>query len=153
MDALARLVELEALKRLKAQYFRCLDTKDWDGWLAVFTEDVTLTFDTAVSTGGRHGRPAPPLVGKKALADFVVNDLRTAVTVHQGHMPEIDFVSDTEAKGIWAMEDIVDHGDNVMYGQGHYRETYRKVDGEWRIASVHLTRIRLGQQLHGRISL
>jgi uncharacterized protein (TIGR02246 family) len=153
MDAVARLVEFEAIRRLKAKYFRCLDTKDWDGWLSVFTEDVTLTFDTAVSTGGQDGRPAPTLVGKQALADFVVNDLRTATTVHQGHMPEIDFLSDTEAKGIWAMEDIVDHGDNVLYGQGHYRETYRKVDGEWRIATVHLTRIRLGQQLRGRVLL
>ena len=68
-------------------------------------------------------------------------------------MPEIDFISDSEAKGVWAMEDIVDHGDNVLYGQGHYHETYRKLDGAWRIASVHLTRIRLGQQLRGRISL
>jgi uncharacterized protein (TIGR02246 family) len=153
VDALTQLVEIEAIKRLKAKYFRCLDTKDWEGWLSVFTDDVTLLFDTAVSVGGQDGRPAPPLVGKKALADFVVNDLRTAVTVHQGHTPEIDFVSDAEAKGVWAMQDIVDHGDNVLFGQGHYRETYRKVDGAWRIASVHLTRVRLGQELRGRIML
>ena len=153
MDAYQRLVELEAIKRLKAKYFRCLDTKDWDGWLSVFTDDVTLAFDTAVSTGGQDGRTAPKLVGKQALAEFVVNDLRTAVTVHHGHTPEIDILSETEAKGIWAMQDIVDHGDNVLFGQGHYRETYRKLDGEWRIASVHLTRVRLGQELRGRIML
>ena len=153
MDAVAQLVEIEAIKRLKAKYFRCLDTKDWEGWLAVFTDDVTLTFDTAVSTGGQDGRPAPSLVGKAALAEFVVNDLRTATTVHHGHTPEIDFMSEAEANGVWAMSDIVDHGDNVLYGEGHYRETYRKLDGEWRIASVHLTRIRLGQQMRGRIKL
>jgi uncharacterized protein (TIGR02246 family) len=152
MDPVQQLIEADAIKRLKARYFRCLDTKDRDGWLGVFTEDVVLTFDTAVSTGGQDGRPAT-LAGKQAVADFVTRDLATAQTVHQGHTPEIDFVSDTEARGIWAMEDIVDHGDNLMAGHGHYRETYRKQDGEWRIASVHLTRIRLSQVLKDQIRL
>jgi hypothetical protein len=31
----------------------------------------------------------------------------------------------------------------AVHGHGHYRETYRKVGGEWRFASVHLTRIRV----------
>ncbi len=51
LEPLQYLMNVDAIKSLKARYFRCLDTKDWDGWLDVFTDDVVLSFDTAVSTG------------------------------------------------------------------------------------------------------
>lgn len=28
-----------------------------------------------------------------------------------------------------------------MRGYGHYHETYRRIDGEWRIATLRLTRL------------
>jgi uncharacterized protein (TIGR02246 family) len=152
MDAATQLLELEAIKRLKARYFRCMDTKDWDAWAQVFTEDATLEFDLAVSTLGRPGNPAPRLAGRDAIVRQVSRDLATTETVHHGHMPEIELLSDTQARGIWAMEDIVDYGGhNVIRGFGHYHETYAKRDGQWRISSVHLTRIRMVQTLSGHI--
>ena len=30
-----------------------------------------------------------------------------------------------------------------MHGFGRYRETYREVDGQWRIATLDLTRLRV----------
>jgi len=153
MDASQQMIEIEAIKRLKARYFRCMDTKDWESWLGVFTEDATLKFDRAVSTGGQDGESAPTLIGRAGIADYVPKSLATAQTVHHGHMPEIDILSETAARGIWAMEDIVDYGPTVTNGFGHYHETYRKEDGDWRIASVHLTRIRLSQTGRDRIRL
>ncbi len=39
------------------------------------------------------------------------------------------------------MEDLLVFGDGrEMRGAGHYRETYEKTDGSWRIKSLHLTR-------------
>ena len=32
--------DIEAIKQLKARYFRTLDQKDWAGYRAVFTDDV-----------------------------------------------------------------------------------------------------------------
>jgi len=55
LDHAQEWLELEAIKRLKARYFRCMDTKDWEGWADVFTEDASLEFDLAVSTLGRPG--------------------------------------------------------------------------------------------------
>lgn len=134
---------IEQIKKLKARYFRCMDTKDWDGWREVFTEDASLEFDLAVSTLGRPGQPAPKLVGRDAILAYVSKAFATNQTVHHGHMPELELLSETRARGVWAMEDIVDDGDRVVHGYGHYHETYRKVGDAWRIASVHLTRIRL----------
>ena len=42
MDGIERLQAIEDIKQLKARYFRCMDTKDWDGFAAVFTPDATM---------------------------------------------------------------------------------------------------------------
>ena len=34
------LMEIESIKQLKARYCRYLDTKDWDSWRDVFTDDI-----------------------------------------------------------------------------------------------------------------
>jgi hypothetical protein len=58
-------------------------------------------------------------------------------------MSEIDILSDSEARGIWAMEDIVEFTEGLLHGYGHYHETYRKVGGSWKIATLRLTRTRV----------
>ena len=144
MDTLQLLVELEALKRLKATYFYHIDHKNWDEWLALFTPDASLAWDGTVSTLGREGKLAGRHVGHAAIREFVIEKtLNPTVTVHQGHTPILDIISETEARGIWAMEDIVDTKGGLLHGFGHYHETYRKVNGEWKISSLHLKRIRL----------
>ena len=68
--------------------------------------------------------------------------LAGAITVHQGHMPEITLTSDTTATGIWALHDIVIWpGGTRLDGFGHYHETYVKGHDGWRIASSKLTRL------------
>jgi SnoaL-like domain len=42
--------DLEAIKQLKARYFRTMDTKDWAGMREVFADDVVV--DTTDSGGG-----------------------------------------------------------------------------------------------------
>ncbi len=143
MDALETLVALEEIKKLRAKYWRSLDTKQWEEWGSVFTEDCWLLFDGGVSTGGGDPQTNPKVETRKGMVETVSAMLHQAVTVHQGHFPEIDFISDTEAKGIWPMEDIVEHENVWIHGHGHYHDTYRKVDGKWLISSVHLTRLRM----------
>ncbi len=144
MDYAKQNYEIEQIKQLKARYFRLMDTRDWPGWGEVFTQDATLQFDLAVSTSGQAGKPVPKIVGREAIVATTSQSVPKQ-TVHHGHMPEIKLISETEASGIWAMEDIVDYGNSLIHGFGHYHETYSKADGQWRIATVHLTRIRLIQ--------
>lgn len=136
--------ELEAIRQLKARYFRFMDTKAWDAWRDVFTPDVVGVFDNAVSTGGADGRPGPTWDGVDALVASIRGAIEECVTVHQGFTPEITLTSSTSATGVWAMADVVAFPNGyTLYGAGHYHETYIKVSGVWRIRSIHLTRTRM----------
>ena len=126
--------DIEAIKQLKARYFRLMDVKDWDGMREVFADDVYI--DTTDS-GGRVVQGADDfMAGLRSL-------LADVVTVHHGHMPEIELTSDTTATGIWALQDLLRWPDGrELYGYGHYHEEYEKVDGRWRIKRMTLTRLR-----------
>lgn len=125
--------DVEAIRRLKARYFRTMDTKDWDGMREVFTDDVVM--DTTDSGGG-------VVTGADEFLAFLRETLADTVTVHQGHMPEIDLTSATTATGIWALNDIVIWPNGMrLDGYGHYHETYEKVGGDWKITSSTLTRL------------
>jgi uncharacterized protein (TIGR02246 family) len=138
MDPVEQLAALEDIKLLKARYFRCMDTKDWDGFAGLFAPDAVMDMTSegsAVTTGNRE------------IAAFVESVIGDVVTVHHGHMPEIEITSPTTATGIWAMEDKLRWPEGApmgsMHGYGHYHETYEKVDGEWRIKTLELSRLRV----------
>lgn len=142
-DTLRKLAEMEAIRQLKARYFRSVDTFDLEGWLDCFTEDCQLEFDADVA---RRGSPPPEkarLEGRQSLVDYWNSNNDRIESVHHGHMPEIEILSADEARAIWAMEDIVEFTGSLLHGYGHYHETYRKIDGSWRIATLHLTRTRV----------
>ncbi|MQY28734.1 nuclear transport factor 2 family protein [Nocardia aurantia] len=127
--------DIEAIRALKGRYFRTLDTKDWNGFRAVFTDDVVI--DTSGSGG-------PRFEGADEFLAFLRPGLAEAVTVHHGHTPEIELTSATTATGVWAMADLVRWADgSQLTGYGHYHETYRKDGNGWRIASSALTRLRM----------
>jgi hypothetical protein len=125
--------DIEAIRRLKARYFRTMDTKDWDGMRRVFTDDVVI--DTSEAGGG-------VVHGAHEFMTFLKGTLDGAVTVHHGHMPEIDVTSATTATGVWALNDIVIWPNGMrLDGYGHYHETYEKGADGWRIKSSTLTRL------------
>ena len=135
--------DIEAIKQLKARYFRCMDTKDWDGMRQVFAPDVHI--DTSGDGGGIQ----------ENVDDFMAmlrSNIEDVVTVHHGHMPEIELTSPTTATGIWAMEDHLWWPEGAplkhLHGYGHYHETYEKgADGTWRITSLLLTRLRVDLEM------
>lgn len=127
--------DVEAIKQLKARYFRTMDTKDWDGMRHVFTDGVSV--DTTASGGS-------VVSGADEFIAVLQDMLADAVTVHHGHTPEIAVTSPTTATGIWALQDlIIWPSGKRLVGFGHYHETYEKADGEWRIASTTLTRLHM----------
>jgi SnoaL-like domain len=134
MDDATALLEIEAIKQLKARYCRYLDSKDWQAWRSLFSDDFLS--DTSPA-GGKVIQGADDFVA------FTRKSLRSQATVHQVHAPEIELTSPTTARGVWALEDVVRFGPAVnLRGYGHYTETYEKVDGQWLITSSTLTRLR-----------
>ncbi len=137
MTSAARLDDIEAIKQLKARYFRMMDTKDWAGLATVFAADAQIDMT---------GEGARAIQTLDEFLPFLRSSVGAAVTVHHGHMPEIDVTSDDEAAGIWAMEDELWFPDGSpvrhLHGYGHYHETYRRVGGAWAITSMRLSRLR-----------
>jgi len=136
MDDVAALLEIEAIKQLKAKYCRYLDAKDWAAWRKLFDDDFTSVIAGA---GGRQ------TVGADAFVSYVRQTLGkpSQHTVHQIYGPEITLTSATTATGVWAFTDVVRLIAAVtLHGYGHYHETYAKSEGQWRITASTVTRLR-----------
>ena len=96
------LKHIEAIKQLKARYFRFLDEKRWDDFALVFAEDAEIDVTDDVGDEEGHVR------GRQAIADFIRQAVEAAQTVHHGHMPEIEILGADRASGVWAMFDYVE---------------------------------------------
>ena len=133
MSDIERLVEINALKDLKARRDYALDTKDWATYEAVHAHDHYS-----------HNEGEERRDGGKANAEWVAKTLAHAVTVHHSHTPQFTFESSTKARGIWGMEDnifwVEDGQDVWLQGYGFYHETYEKRDGQWLFTSRSLRR-------------
>jgi len=100
--------ETEAIKRLKYRYWRYLDLKQWDDLATLFVADASVSYGAG------------------------------AVTIHQGHQPEIDLTSAATATGTWALY-------NYMYNEkqnrgirigAYYYDDYVKVGSEWKFQRI-----------------
>lgn len=139
--------DIEAIKQVKARYFRLMDTKQWDDFGQVFAEDAVVDFSGEMERAGMDGT-AGIVSGRDNIVSYVKDAVAQADTVHHGHMPEIALVGPDRAEGIWAMQDIVDFGAAAPFGglrgYGHYHETYTKdAGGVWRIQTIKLVRLRV----------
>lgn len=135
------LLAVEEIKTLKARYFRLIDTKEWAALYGLFTDDATLSFPEI--------DPAP--YSRDGGVKMIRQALSGCTSIHHGHMPEIAILSADTAQAVWAMEDILYwseasqdvFGRAFTHGWGHYHETYRRIGGQWLIASLKLTRLRV----------
>ena len=82
LDAVQRLVELEAIKRLKYRYLRCLDQKRWDELEGCLADDATASY----------GGGSVVLSGRAGIMEFLRSRMgaTTMLTSHRCHHPEID---------------------------------------------------------------
>jgi hypothetical protein len=139
-----QLAPIEEIKQLKARYFRCMDTKDCAGFQAVFAADGTVDF---TPKGGDSSRWSA--TGAANVTRMVKDLVDPALTIHHGHMPEIEVISETSACGVWAMEDLIWWPEGsprkTLHGFGHYHETYEKIGRRWLIKTLRLTRLRVEQ--------
>ena len=138
MSDVKLLLDVEAIKQLKARYFRFLDTKDWTGFGSVFT----LNAHVMVPEGNVD------VTGRAGVVESISTLLTGVRTVHHGHMPEIEITGADTASGVWAMSDYVEFPPTGgvrtgLRGYGHYHERYAREGDAWRISELRLSRIRV----------
>lgn len=134
LEARIRVLEdIEAVKKLRAKYWRCLDKKLWSELKEVFAED-------AIADGPYGG----PFKGSEEIVEFIRRNLGSdsVTSAHGGHNPEIEITSDMTAKAVWALQDYVSFGPNREFiGYGYYEDEYVRERGRWKIGYTRLSRI------------
>lgn len=145
IKSLEQLLALEEIRQLKGSYCRFLDTKRWQDLRALFSDDCQFE--------GMGNLPVSASVD--TFVSHVAKRHVHTITAHHCHTPEFRFLSDDEARGIWAMEDFVEWqglehvspdwtGFKGFRASGHYEEAYRRqADGRWLISFMRLTRLRM----------
>ncbi len=131
-----RLMDIEAIKQLKHAYFRCIDTANFEELATLFHDDVSVHF-----VGGTYEWK---LQGKAEYLESVQKSFnKEAVGHHNGHHPEIQILSDTEATGIWYLADNMWVLDHLFFtaGTAVYWDRYEKVAGRWKIRDTKYRRI------------
>jgi bile-acid 7alpha-dehydratase len=126
--------DIEAIKKLKAKYFRCVDKKLWDEMEEVWVEDGVADYGMGIEL----------LQGRKAIIEFLKKNLGrdSMISAHQGHNPEIEITSDTTAKGVWVLNDrLIIQTIATSSGWRYYEDEYVKVNGEWKKKSTKITNI------------
>lgn len=134
--AVQQLLDIEAIKQLKHAYFRCIDTANLEELASLFHEDVLVHF-----VGGTYEWKVE---GRQAYVDNIRGAFnREAVGHHNGHQPEIEILSATEARGIWYLADhmwLMAHKAHTT-GTALYWDRYQKVDGRWLIRETRYERL------------
>lgn len=140
MTDIEKLMAIEEIRQTKARYFRFVDTKNWEGLLALFTPDARIDITNDLRDDGLFDNVAD---FAKTAADGLVG----CVSVHHGHMSEVEITSPTTANSITAMEDTLRWAETrptrLLHGMGHYFETYERVNGKWLIKTMQLKRLRV----------
>jgi len=125
------LLDIEAIRHLKARYCLGVDSKDWQLFRSCFAEDARLG-------GGLPGADAaaPAFVGPDAWVAGVAATVGTVKTLHTVHASIIEITGPSSARGLWQYS-------QRGWGRtgGYYTETYTKADGAWKIASMQITPI------------
>jgi hypothetical protein len=133
------LIDIEAIKQLKARYCLALDLKRWDEWRACFTDDMVI-----------EGVPFARDLGPDAFVKGVSERLAPLTTVHQVHNGAVTITGPGTARAFWAMYDDLqgfEEPEDAEYprrqGFGYYEEQYRKGADGWRISFFRFTRLRV----------
>lgn len=151
METVERLAAIEAIRQVKARYFRGVDNQDSALVRSILAEDCVLDYRgccTDPATGIDHLPMMNKVMeGRASWPDAVPPDGPRLVTVHQGHDPDITVESEGTASGIWAFTDrlfLPPEGPfSQLTGWGRYHETYVNRGDGWKLRTTRIERLRV----------
>ncbi len=124
---LARLLDRQAIEQLLAgDYPHALDTRNFDAYAALFTEDGELTL---------QGNTAK---GRAAIKQFVSALPAEPRVVHPINNLSYTIDGDSAQGGAYWQDIGLVNGAPGVVVAGRYEDTLRKVDGQWRIATRNI---------------
>ncbi|MGM9671728.1 MAG: nuclear transport factor 2 family protein [Oscillospiraceae bacterium] len=118
------------IEDLMCDYWWYMDSRQWEKWEDVFTEDLHVYFDAIRMADNR--------------AFFCKNNsqlwLKGVRSSHQGHQHRIEFTGPTTATSRYMLNDRLAYPDGMVRdGCGYYFDDYRLCeDGKWRISVIRL---------------
>ncbi|MET0636868.1 MAG: nuclear transport factor 2 family protein [Chitinophagaceae bacterium] len=140
-NVLTDTLQVHDVQRLMSSYCRFVDKKKWDQLERLLVKDVNLVFQDEA------GNALYSFDSPGAFTQAAKDGIGESATVHHLHNPEIEILTDTEARGIWAMEDRfyfpVHAPKPYFHGYGHYHVTFIRINEDWQILDLLLTRVRL----------
>jgi len=136
-DQLRTLVEIEAIKQLKASYCYLVDagsagdSAKIDELLELFTEDAKGDYGPM---GTYEGKEALTKLFKEASPEVM------PFSAHMVHNPIIN-VDEESATGWWYFEIscTIKPLNKAVWIQGKYEDEYVKVEGKWKFKSIKAT--------------
>jgi hypothetical protein len=150
MNESARLSAIEEIRRLKAQYWRGVDSADGELVRSILAEDCELDYMGCCTdpVSGIDHMPQMNMV-MRGRASWQTGNLEEPrlVTVHQGHQHEIEVTGATTATGLWSFTDrfFMPPGAPFAHlvGYGYYYDTYENVGGKWLLKTTRIARLRV----------
>jgi hypothetical protein len=125
-----RLEDIEAIRKLKARYLNACDQQNADE-----VRDCFADGKVPIIVG--H-------LGNYETADDFVAMYRTAachdfvLDMHHGGNPEIDFINDDHARGLWglAYRNVNTRDKTLTFVSLIYHDEYKRIDGKWKITAT-----------------
>jgi hypothetical protein len=126
---LARLEDIEAIRRLKARYLNACDSQDPESASRCFA-DGKVKIDMG-HVGVLDSRDQFTALYRAAGCHPHILDM------HHGTNSEIDIVDDAHARGLWALEyrNINTKDKTVTFLSAVYHDEYEKRGGQWKIVA------------------
>ncbi len=151
LAATERLAAVAEIHRIKAAYWRGVDTSDGDLVRSILAVDCALDFRGCCTdpTSGHDFMPTMNVV-LKGRDSWVSDAFKQAgiVSVHQGHQAEIEVTGAITASGVWSFTDRLFFPKGAQYSQfrgfGFYHDTYEQSDCGWLLKTTRVTRLKVG---------
>lgn len=118
------LEDIEAIKELKARYWRMLDQRNWDELRATLLPDAVLDMDGIPVCEGREVFVTICIEAAKVPGQF---------NAHHGHNARIRMTGRDSAEGTWDawFQGIDATNRTVLTLTNHYADQYVRRDGRW----------------------
>lgn len=129
-DRITVLEDIEAIKRLKYDYFFFCDNKQPE-FIARCFASGPVTIDYGVVGIFENREALVDVFTRLACVEHIVE-------MHHAQNPRIDRVSDREAKAVWSLyfHRIDTQQNTVTQLGGYYEDEYRKIDQAWKISAT-----------------